>query len=323
MQVNTLGPLVSIIIPTFNREKTIFKTISSCLMQTYKNLEILIIDDGSNDNTKFKIDQIKDKRVKYFYKENGGVSSARNFGIEKASGIFISLLDSDDYYFPNKIELAIKEFNSDESIDILFSPMYFYRGGSKTLLKVNRPFENNEDLSNYIFLNDQSIATSSLIFKTHVLKKLKFKRRLTHREEQELILRAQKHGYNIAKIKIPTGIQTDFSSNSRLSQSKNLQPRLESLKILNESGLISNEITGYLYATNISKWSFYIKPLWTINKILKAYNNKMISTKDLFIVFMGAILPYKIRRYLSSIIFKLVGTKANKEFLSQINNFRI
>lgn len=91
---------ISIIIPAYNSATFIEKTLLSVLHQTYTDFEVIIIDDGSTDATSKIIEkwQRKDARIKYYYKPNGGVSSARNLGIEKAKGEFISFLDSDDHW---------------------------------------------------------------------------------------------------------------------------------------------------------------------------------------------------------------------------------
>lgn len=89
--------LVSIIIPMYNAEKYIKRCIESIIGQTYINIEIIIIDDGSTDNSLEIVNGIRDKRIKIYSKSNGGVSSARNLGIEKANGEFFLFVDSDDY----------------------------------------------------------------------------------------------------------------------------------------------------------------------------------------------------------------------------------
>jgi len=108
---------VSIIIPVYNAEKTIYKTILSCINQTYSNIEILVIDDGSTDLTKEIINSFSDNRIKYFYFENGGRSIARNRGIELITGDYIQFLDADDTIENDKIERAIKILKSDSLID--------------------------------------------------------------------------------------------------------------------------------------------------------------------------------------------------------------
>lgn len=97
--------LISVIVPVYNSEKYLGRCVDSIRSQTYSNLEIILIDDGSLDNCPMICDSFaeKDKRVKVFHKENGGASSARNVGIEKASGDYICFVDSDDILCENSI----------------------------------------------------------------------------------------------------------------------------------------------------------------------------------------------------------------------------
>ncbi len=96
---------VSVIIPTYNREKTIMRAVQSVLNQTYTNLEVLIIDDGSTDGTADIIKSIQDDRVQYIVLEkNGGASNARNEGVKRATGEWIAFQDSDDGWRPDKLE---------------------------------------------------------------------------------------------------------------------------------------------------------------------------------------------------------------------------
>ncbi len=100
--------LVSIVIPVYNGEDYIKEAIISALNQTYKNIEILVVNDGSTDKTESIIKSFGN-RVRYFRKENGGVATALNFAIDKANGEYISWLSHDDLYYPNKIERQIAE----------------------------------------------------------------------------------------------------------------------------------------------------------------------------------------------------------------------
>lgn len=98
--------LVSIIVPVYNVEKYVSKCIDSLLKQTYKNIEIVLVNDGSKDNSYKICEELskKDNRIHLYTKENGGLSSARNFGIKKASGKFITFVDSDDYISDTFVE---------------------------------------------------------------------------------------------------------------------------------------------------------------------------------------------------------------------------
>ncbi|MGY8662676.1 glycosyltransferase family 2 protein [Bradyrhizobium sp. UFLA05-109] len=98
--------------PAFNAENTIRETVSSALNQTYRNLEVIIVDDGSTDRTKRVAAQLTqdDQRVRYVYKDNGGVASARNHGISEALGEFVATLDADDLWYPTKLERQLERF---------------------------------------------------------------------------------------------------------------------------------------------------------------------------------------------------------------------
>ena len=99
--------LISVVIPVYNIEEYLERCVNSICAQTYRNLEILLVDDGSTDGSGALCDALaeKDKRIKVFHKANGGSSSARNVGIAQARGKYIGFVDSDDYISENMYEL--------------------------------------------------------------------------------------------------------------------------------------------------------------------------------------------------------------------------
>jgi glycosyltransferase involved in cell wall biosynthesis len=105
-------PLISCIIPTFNRSASLVLAIKSALSQTYRNIELLVVDDQSADNTSEEVAKIAqtDSRVKYFYNPVKGGNNARNLGIKNATGRYIAFLDDDDTWLPGKLEKQIKPF---------------------------------------------------------------------------------------------------------------------------------------------------------------------------------------------------------------------
>jgi glycosyltransferase involved in cell wall biosynthesis len=112
---------VSIIIPTYNSDKFLYETIESVLAQTYHNYEILIIDDGSTDNTKEVLKPFKDK-IKYIYQKNsGGPAKPRNIGIKKATGKYIAIFDSDDIMMPQKLDQSVKFLENEPNVGMVFT----------------------------------------------------------------------------------------------------------------------------------------------------------------------------------------------------------
>jgi glycosyltransferase involved in cell wall biosynthesis len=104
-------PLVSVIIPTYNRAWSIKESIDSVLSQDFNDFELIVIDDGSTDHT-IEILNSYGKDIFVIHQRNQGVSSARNRGLMKASGSFIAFLDSDDLWLPGKLSLQVDYFNS-------------------------------------------------------------------------------------------------------------------------------------------------------------------------------------------------------------------
>lgn len=118
--------LVSIIVTCYNQSNYLEKAVNSVLAQTYSKLECIIVDDGSSDQTKDVAEGLvqQDSRVQYFYKPNGGVSSARNFGLDKAQGDWLQFLDADDWLNSDKIRFQLSCVNPAIEADIILYSDY-------------------------------------------------------------------------------------------------------------------------------------------------------------------------------------------------------
>lgn len=105
-----MKPSVDVVIPSYNSQTYLRQAIESVLQQTYPIKQLIVVDDGSTDETRALINRIKDKRIKYVYQQNQGLSTARNTGIKNASSEYIGFLDADDIWLPKKIELQVEQF---------------------------------------------------------------------------------------------------------------------------------------------------------------------------------------------------------------------
>ena len=115
----SVEPVVSVIIPVFNAGKNVENCIQSLLNQTYKNFEILIIDDGSTDNTLTILEKYeRNKKIKVIHQTNSGVSTARNLGISEANGKYIGFVDADDRVRPNYLEDLVVAIETEKNIDV-------------------------------------------------------------------------------------------------------------------------------------------------------------------------------------------------------------
>lgn len=109
-----MEPLVSVIIPVYNVEEYVKRCLDSVLEQTYHNLEVIVVNDGATDNSAKVIKSISDNRIRYFEKENGGQATARNFGLDVATGDYIVMVDSDDYISKNLVEICLDTVQKNE-----------------------------------------------------------------------------------------------------------------------------------------------------------------------------------------------------------------
>lgn len=126
--------MISIIMPVYNSEKYVSEAIESVCNQSYKNWELLIVNDGSTDYTSKIIDDFakKDSRIKVFHRKNEGVSMARNFALNKVCGEYITFIDSDDMYHADRLKRMLQVFEQHENCEIVFSRHKEFRGKLNT-----------------------------------------------------------------------------------------------------------------------------------------------------------------------------------------------
>ncbi|MGL4378530.1 MAG: glycosyltransferase family 2 protein, partial [Microcoleaceae cyanobacterium] len=156
-------PLVSVVIPSYNCAKYVGEAIESVFAQTYSNYEIIVIDDGSQDNTREVLEKYHD-RVNYVYQKNQGVSVARNHGIELAQGEFVAFLDADDYFFPDKLEAQMAIFQAKSHAGIVHSGWRRVNFQGEFIQDV-QPWENVPYLDLEMWLRWKPVLPSAMIFR--------------------------------------------------------------------------------------------------------------------------------------------------------------
>jgi len=190
------NPLVSVIIPAYNAAAHITETIESVLIQNYRNFELVVIDDGSTDNTKDIIADFNDNKIRYFYKENGGPASARNLGINKSQGTFLIHLDSDDMMTPDFIAKHLQEFEIHLEAELVYCDDFLIDENSKPIRVIKRPeYNNTRMLIRDLFHCGFPIVPFRTCFKRSVLDKIGlFDEELLVGEDYDMIRRFVKHG---------------------------------------------------------------------------------------------------------------------------------
>ena len=182
----TNNPFFSIVIPTYNRANFISKAIESVLAQSFKDFEIVVVDDGSTDETEQVVMSIKNEKVRYFRKENEERAAARNFGARSAKGKYINFLDSDDTIYPHHLQTA-KQF-SDQFLEVkVFHLGYDIKDVRGVLLHS----VSNIKSINHQILSGNVLSCNGVFIKREVMKELQFNedRLLSSLEDWEFWIR--------------------------------------------------------------------------------------------------------------------------------------
>jgi glycosyltransferase involved in cell wall biosynthesis len=183
-------PKVSVVIPTYNRATPLVEAIQSVLKQTYTDFELIVIDDGSTDDTRNAILPYSHK-VKYLYQERGGVSKARNYGIKVSRGEYIAFLDSDDLWLDKKLEVQVNFMKAHKSF-ISYTDEIWIRGGKRV-----NPGKRHRKYSGWIFdkvLPLCIISPSSVMIRREVFDRIGlFDEHLPACEDYDMWIRVAKH----------------------------------------------------------------------------------------------------------------------------------
>lgn len=163
-----MNPLISVVIPVYNTGQILNETVDSVLSQTYDKFEIIIVDDGSTDNTAEIIKSLerKDTRIKYHCQSNTGLpAKGRNVGVELSKGDYIAFLDHDDLWFSNKLEKQINVVNQDENIGLVNTNAFLMYGNQKTKNQIFYGLKEGYFSENNLFPYNTIVQSTSLIYK--------------------------------------------------------------------------------------------------------------------------------------------------------------
>lgn len=195
--------LISVIIPVYNSAKTIVSTINSVLQQSYSNFELIVINDGSSDRTLELLQTIQDARIKIFSYSNGGVSTARNRGIAKAKGEYISFLDADDRWTNDKLKLQWQTLQQHPQAALAYSWVYFEYGSQPSYAETSSYYTGNV-YPELLIKNFLHTASNPLIRKDIIEQISLFEPELKTCEDWEFFLRiaAQKEFILVPKVQV-------------------------------------------------------------------------------------------------------------------------
>lgn len=199
-----MQPLVSVILPVYNGAKTIKRAVESILVQSFSNFELIIINDGSNDETPQILNSFTDSRIKILHQENSGITVALNKGVEAANGKYIARMDADDISLPERLEKQVNFLEAHPDIAVVgCANKIIYQDGKEAVRY--RAFTHNEIMKNFVKITP--VPHSSVIMRKDALidvglydPKTDGSKKIWMTEDYDLWVRFAKKGYKFANL---------------------------------------------------------------------------------------------------------------------------
>ncbi|MED3941487.1 glycosyltransferase family A protein [Priestia megaterium] len=292
-------PLVSVVIPTYNRELQVKKTIKSVLKQTYSNFEIIIVDDASTDNTEQTVRAIHDDRIRFIkLSVNSHGTLPRNTGIKESKGEYIALLDSDDEWVPTKLEKQMEfiQKNKNKSNIMCFTNSILRNDKGERIVK-NSSLKDNEDIMDYIFVGGNLVQTSTFLFPSGIGKKTLFNPTLKKHQDWDFCLRLRDNGVNFVLLPEPLTIYNVEKREGRISNNSKYLLSIEwGQKVKNS--ISRKAYYGFKVISLTDAFILNKKKFQALSIYLSAYFNNAIKVKKLCKGLLKCSLPHFILKHI-------------------------
>lgn len=223
------APLFSIVIPAYNRAHCIKTALDSVFSQGIQDFEVIVIDDGSTDNTEEVISLITDPRVRYVKQANGGATKARNNGIRISQGRYIAFLDSDDTFLPHHLEKSLAVLQGSPQ-NCVYSQVVVERGNEVRFLKPSRGIRDDENISDYLLCRKGFVPTITLVVPSELANTTLYDESVGYGDDIDFAIRLAANGGHFIMLEEPGAIWQDTWSESRLSSAIDPVKRLSWLK---------------------------------------------------------------------------------------------
>ncbi|MCL9808514.1 glycosyltransferase family 2 protein [Flavobacterium luminosum] len=242
-------PFFSVIIPLYNKEKFIRKTLTNVLKQSFQNFEIIVVNDGSTDNSLLEVEPLKDPRIKIFNQENKGAASARNFGVEAATGEVIAFLDADDLWLENHLEELYNLYNDFPDCG-LYCSRYLIQLSEKNIFQPSFSYAIANQFRGIIpdFFEASLVyrvaLTSALCIPKKIIRNNSFNTKVSSGQDLELFTKIAIE-YPVAITNIMT-VEYNFSIENQLSKTPIIKKTLPDLKQFDEKEKKNKSLKRFL-----------------------------------------------------------------------------
>jgi len=302
---------VSVLMPTYNCSRYIIPAVRSILNQTFREFELVIIDDGSGDNTEELISQIKDSRVRYIKTEHKGLAAALNYGIGICESDWIARMDSDDLNSRYRLEKQIRFLEQNSDYDIVSSWSVYFNDKGRIMFLLKPPVSHNEIIEAMNIHNP--VNHSGVIYRKKIISENKYNENYTTNEDYELFYRLRDYVrfYNIPEFLVYTRIRKN--SNTYPMNNSNLYEMLFNPAFKN---LIEAKSKGQaFYWTNIIAWLNYF---YGDRKNSRGYFRKSASLRN-YLAYITTFLPSEyFHKFISMRLrYRLESFFVNKSLIRQ------
>jgi glycosyltransferase involved in cell wall biosynthesis len=211
-----MTPFFSVVIPVYNRAGLLKEALQSVLSQSEQDFEIVVVDDGSEDDPGSVVTELADPRIVVLHQENRGGGAARNTGIDQAHGRYIAFLDSDDRFLPHHLAAMRKLLENAPSL-AGYARIVADRGGGVATLKPHRAIRPGEDMATYLLCDRGFLPTSTLVTEAALAKTIRFHEHLAAAEDTDFAIRCALAGTRFVMAETPAVIWRDVGDPGRLS----------------------------------------------------------------------------------------------------------
>jgi len=212
-------PFFSVVIPTYNRASVIGRAIGSVLSQTCQDFEVIVVDDGSSDDTAAMVAAFADPRIRYIRQDNRGGGAARNAGIDAAIGRFVAPLDSDDEFLPQHLERMKRVLENTANV-VGYARIVVDRGNGRTLVKPPRAIRPGENMATYLLCDRGFVPTPTTVVECSVARRVRYSETLRFGEDTDFALRLFLEGCRFVMVEEAGAIWHDVQDPKRTSANR-------------------------------------------------------------------------------------------------------
>jgi glycosyltransferase involved in cell wall biosynthesis len=294
----------SVVIPVHNRAQLLVKAVQSVLAQSISSYEVVVVDDGSTDDVAAALAIFRDARLKLVRQENRGASSARNTGIDMASGKYVAFLDSDDIFLPNHLSV-MKGLLEGTSNTAAYCQVIAERGEGRSFIKPPRSIREGEDMAMYLMCDRGFVQTSGLCLPIEMARRVRYKEDAKFGDDTDFAVRLQLAGCRFVMAPEPSVIWADDLDHDRLSNQRLPLSNLEWLEELRPH-IPEKAYHGYR-GWHLAKSVLQDHPLVACGLFAQAVLRGCYSPRLALVIFLQIVLSNRQYRRLTDFWIRRLG----------------